>query len=103
MTTQRGAVLLGIVLLTRISFCADEPVKVTTFDMNDGRKYEALNWSSFGSSDYKTYILSTIEGRKTMLLAKDVARYDEHQVALETLPADVRANIAKFRAAQEAA
>lgn len=101
--TRIVPLLLSTLLISAISFAADEPVRVTTFETSEGKKYEALNWSSFNSSDLKTYVLSTIDGRKTMLLESDVVRKTERFAALDSLPKDVQANIRAARAVAEAA
>jgi hypothetical protein len=95
--TRTVSLLLSTLFISAISFAADEPVRVTTFETSEGKKYEALNWSSFNSGDLKTYVLSTIDGRKTMLLESDVVRKTERFAALDSLPNDVQVNIRAAR------
>lgn len=101
--TRTVSLLLSTLVISAISFAADEPVRVTTFETSEGKKYDALNWSSFNSSDLKTYMLSTIDGRKTMLLESDVVRRTERLAVLESLPKDIQVTVRAARVTAEIA
>ena len=102
MNAKHALILLSLAVLAGSSFAAEE-VKITTFELRDGKKYEALNWSSFGSTEYKTYTLTTVDGRKTMLLAKDVVRNSDRIAAVNSLPAEVKPVVQNYLAAIDAA
>lgn len=97
--TRSLSLLLSTLLISAISFAADEPVRVTSFETSEGKKYEALNWSSFNSGDLKTYVLNTIDGRKTTLLEIDVVRKIERLAPLDSLPKDVQVSVRAARVA----
>jgi len=101
--TRTVSLLLSTLIISAISFAADEPVRVTTFETSEGKKYEALNWSSFNSSDLKTYLLSTMDGRKTMLLESDVVRRTERLAVLDSLPKEIQATVRGARVTAEIA
>lgn len=103
MSPRIVSLLLTAVILGGISFAADEPVKITTFETSEGKKFDAANWSSFNASDLKTYVLTTLDGKKMMLLERDVVRRTERLEPLDKLPEEIRISVRKSRASAEAA
>jgi hypothetical protein len=95
--------LVATVLLAVYSQSADNAIAITTFETKDGKKFEAVRYAAFNSGDLKTYVITTLDGKKVLLLETDVLTTSQENVALEKLPENVRANVKKMRAAETAA
>ena len=89
-------------LITAIFAQAADDITITTFTTKDGRKIEAVRYAAFNSGDLKTYIVTTLDSKKLLLLEQDVLTTAQEQVAIEKLPENVRANVQKMRAAEAA-
>jgi hypothetical protein len=95
--------LVASMLIALNSSAADDTVAMTVFQTKDGKTFDALRYAAFHSGDLKTYVITTLDGKKLLLLETDVLTTKQEQVALEKLPEDVRANVKKMRAAETAA
>ncbi|HYF51372.1 MAG TPA: hypothetical protein VEJ63_18300 [Planctomycetota bacterium] len=81
----------------------DDAVNVTTFTLKDGTKIQGTSWSSLGDKDLKSYLINTLEGRRMIVLEKELQGKADEVVALEKLPEKARAEVLKTRAAAAAA
>jgi hypothetical protein len=99
------AVLAGVLAVCAATNgrCADEPVTITTFELVGGAKLEGFQFSTYGNGDQKNYVVSLLDGRKQILLEKEIAARREEIVALEKLSASVREEVLRSRAAAAAA
>jgi len=105
------ALVLLLALSLSQSLCAEEKdnaeiedaVNVTTFSLKDGTKIQGASWSSLGDKDLKSYLINTLEGRRMIVLEKELQGKADELVALDKLPEKSRAEVLKTRAAAAAA
>ena len=79
------------------------PVRIITFELKDGKKFEALRFSSMGAGDLKTYLIYTLDGRKLALLEKEIVSRKEQLLPLASFPPQAQNEILQQRAAIAAA
>ncbi|MCY3022679.1 MAG: hypothetical protein NTW87_27180 [Planctomycetota bacterium] len=103
MFALRTLLPLAVVLMGALAAAGEEPVTVTTFALKDGRKVEALRYVTFSAGDFKTFVVTALDGKKLTLLGKDVASQQEELVPFDKLPEAARQDVAKVRAAAAAA
>jgi hypothetical protein len=82
---------------------ADDNVTITTFELTDGTKLETFRFSAAGNGDLKNYIITAMDGRKQILLEREIVRRTDASVALDKLPAAGREEVLRSRAALAAA
>jgi len=61
-------IALSLLLLPVVS--AEEPVRITTFTLRDGRTLDAIRYASVGSIDFRCHVVTTADGKKSTLLEK---------------------------------
>ena len=85
------------------AFAVEEPVTVTTFQLKDGGKIEALRYSVLTVNNSKGYQIITMEGKKQNLIGNDVISREEESVPFEKLPEKTQKEVLSMRAAASAA
>jgi hypothetical protein len=89
--------------LASLAAGGDEPVRVTVFELTDGRKVEAFRHLTFSSGGIETYTVTTLDGQRVIVQAKDVRLRKEELVPLARLPEAARDEVRRARAAAAAA
>ena len=59
----------------------DDAVNVTSFNLKDGTKIQGTSWSSLGDKDLKSYLINTLEGRRMIVLEKELQGRTEELIA----------------------
>ena len=92
--------LLSIALLFSLPcFCVDEqPINVITFELQGGKKIDVLSFSSLSSGDLRSFSVTTTDGKKLLLLDKDIVSRKEERVPLAKLPEGARKELQRIRA-----
>ena len=95
---KRSILLMGL-LLAGACFGEDAPVRVTTFELRDGKIFQALSYSSSGANDLKSYVILTPKGERLTLLDKEIVSRKAQSLPLDKFPEAARKEILKNRAA----
>ena len=79
------------------SYAEEDSVKITTFELKDGRQIPALQFSSLGTGVLKTYSVVNLEGEKITFLEKEIVSRTDKSVALDDLPEPAKNEVLKNR------
>ncbi|HEY3323294.1 MAG TPA: hypothetical protein VGP72_22760 [Planctomycetota bacterium] len=77
---------------------AEEPAKVTTFELSDGTNVKGLHYAVLGSAEYRTYIVDSIYGKTLTLVGRDVCSVHAEMVPLNELPKAAQQDVLNARA-----
>lgn len=81
------------------AFAVEEPVTVTTFQLKDGEKIEALRYSVMTVNNSKGYLITTMEGKKQALIGSVVVSREEESVPFEKLSEKAQKEVLSMRVA----
>lgn len=99
--------LMAVMGAAALAFSAvagdDEPVNVYKFELKGGQKIEAYRLASLGAGDLKSYVLTTLDGEKLIVLENEIVSRKEEVIELDKLPERARKEVLKSRAAAAAA
>src|SRR5437868_15523154 len=76
------AILAGLTIAgASIAADLEPPLEVTTFELKDGAKFHAVSFASAGRDDLRSFIISTPEGTKAIILAKVIVNCNKESIA----------------------
>src|SRR6185369_2218011 len=89
-----GLTLAGAALAAEI----DGPLEVTTFELKDGSKFHAVSYAAVGRDDLKSFIISTPENVKAIILEKEIVNRKKESIAFVDLSDTARKVVLHERA-----
>jgi len=100
MTKLNIVAMLAGLTLAGASFAAEieGPLDVTTFELKDGSKFQAVSFAAVGRDDLKSYIIATPEGVKAIILEKEIVNRKKESIAFVELSDAARKAVLHERA-----
>jgi len=89
-----GLTLAGVASAAEI----DGPLEVTTFELKDGSKFHAVSYAAVGRDDLKSFIISTPENVKAIILEKEIVNRKKESIAFVDLSDTARKVVLHERA-----
>jgi hypothetical protein len=89
-----GLTLAGVASAAEI----DGPLEVTTFELKDGSKFHAVSYAAVGRDDLKSFIISTPENVKAIILEKEIVNRKKESIAFVDLSDTARKAVLHDRA-----
>jgi hypothetical protein len=88
--------------LTSAGFAAsadlvDEPIQVTTFELKDGKKFEAVAYAALGKDDLKSYVITDPAGTRSIILEREIVSRKKENVAFVDLDEASRREVLRQR------
>ena len=75
----------------------DEPLQVTTFELKDGKKFEAVAYAALGKDDLKSYVITEPSGTRSIILEKEIISRKKETVAFVDLDEPARREVLRQR------
>ena len=101
MSNFKLAVVAAGVTLGSVAFGAeplvDEPLQVTTFELKDGKKFEAVAYAALGKDDLKSYVITEPSGTRSIILEKEIVSRKKETVAFVDLDEPSRREVLRQR------
>jgi hypothetical protein len=80
----------------------DEPIQVTTFELKDGKKFNAVAYAALGKDDLKSYVITETNGERAIILEKEIVSRKKEQLAFVNLDDASRREVMRQRSASAA-
>jgi hypothetical protein len=100
MSNLKLRLLLAGATLTCAAFGAelvDEPIQVTTFELKDGKKFEAIAYAALGKDDLKSYVITDAAGTRSIILEREIVSRKKATVAFVDLDEASRREVLRQR------
>ena len=100
MSNLKIALVLAGTTLSGAVFGADlvdEPIQVTTFELKDGKKYEAVAYAALGKDDLKSYVITDPAGMRSIILEREIVSRKKDTVAFVDLDEASRREVLRQR------